>query len=309
MREAIRLTFRMHRFELVAVAVATLVLVVAAYVVAGRLDAVGYEPCADLTISHPASCEALGRAFYAIEESEVPPILGFMAILPYAAGLILGGPLIAREIERGTTRLAWSISPSRLRWYLARMLPVVVAVVALTFAAGFAADRLIAARTPGVDMANSFDDYGARGVLVAITALVMTAGAIGLGAVVGRVLPTIIVALILGSLGLTGVARLHEQYTAREAVIVDEAQVARGDRYIDQFFRLPDGRLVGWNELYEMDPELMNSETGPQYPIAALVIPGERYRSVEAREAIALGGIAVVMLAGTAVIIQRRRPG
>ncbi len=309
MRDSIRLTVRMHRFELIAIAVATVVLVLASYYVAGRLEAIGYGPCSDLTVSHPATCEALGRAFYGIEQNEVPPLLGFLSILPYAAGLFLGAPLIAREIERGTTRLAWSISPSRFRWYLARMLPMVIAVVGLTFAAGFAADHLIAARSPGVDMANSFDGYGTRGALVAITALVMAAGAIGLGAVIGRVLPTIILALILGSLGIAAVAKVHERYTNQEAVLVDEAKVGRGDRYIDQFFRLPDGRLVGWNELYEIDPAAMNDETGPNYPIVALVIPGERYRAVEARAAIALGGIALVMLAGTAVIVQRRRPG
>lgn len=311
MREMVRLTFRMHRFELIAIAIATLVLVGAAYVVAARLDAVGYGPCADMTATHPATCEAIGRAFFDIEQNQVPPVLGFLAILPYAAGLFLGAPLIAREIERGTTRLAWSISPSRFRWYLARMLPIIVTVVVLTFAAGFAADRLIAARSPAIDMANSFDGYGTRGVLVAVTAFVMAAGAIGLGAVIGRVLPTIILALILGSLGLSLVSRAHERYTANEAIPVDEANIGGGDRYVDQFFRLPDGRLVGWQELAEIDPAAMESMDGPmsKYPLVAMVIPGERYRSIEAREALALGGIAVVMLAGTAVIVQRRRPG
>jgi hypothetical protein len=309
MRDSLRLTLKMHRFELFAVTVATVALVLAAFYVAGKLDAVGYGPCADETVTRPETCEALGRAFFNIEQNEVPPILGFLGILPYAAGLFLGGPLIAREVERGTTRLAWSISPSRLRWYLARMVPIVVAVAGLTFAAGFAADHLIAARSPGIDMTNSFDGFGTRGALVAFTAIVMAAGAIGLGAVIGRVLPTLILALILGSLGVAGVARVHAQYTEREAVLVDESQVGPGDRYVNQFFRLPDGRLVGWNELFEIDPEAMSDENGPRYPIVALVIPGERYRAVETREAIVLGGIALMMLVGTALIVQRRRPG
>lgn len=312
MRDSIRLTFRLHRFELIAIAVATVVLVVAAYIVAARLNAVGFGPCADpKATTYPVECETLGRAFYDIQSREMSPVLGFMALLPYAAGLFLGAPLIAREIERGTTRLAWSISPSRFRWYLARMLPVLAAVLGLTFVAGVAVDQLVAARSPGVDIANSFDGFGTRGVLVATTALVMTAGAIGLGSVIGRVLPTIILALILGSLGLSLVARVHERYTANEAIPVEEAQVGPGDRYVDQFFRLPDGRLVGWNELAEIDPAAMDSMDGPmsKYPLVAMVIPGERYRSIETREALALGGIAVVMLAGAAVIVQRRRPG
>jgi hypothetical protein len=309
MRDKIRLTFRMHRFELIAIGIATVVLVGAAYYVAGLLDAVGYGPCAEATDTISRQCEALAQVFYNIDQYQASPVLGFIAMLPYAAGLFLGAPLIAREIERGTTRLAWSISPSRFRWYLARMLPVVAAVLALSFVAGIAADHLVAARTPGSDMANSFDAYGTRGGLIAITALVITAGAIGLGSVIGRVLPTIILALILGALGLNVVARAHESFTAREAVIVDAEQTGRGDRYVNQFFRLPDGRLVGWEELAAIDPAAMESEMGPQYPMVSLVIPGQRYREVEAREAAILGGIALLMLAGTAVIVQRRRPG
>ena len=309
MRDKIRLTLLMHRFELVAISSLTLVLVVAAYYVAGRLDAVGYGPCAEATDTISRQCQAMSQIFYGIDQHEASPVLGFIAMLPYAAGLFLGGPLVAREIERGTTRLAWSIAPSRFRWYLARMVPVVAAVLVLSFVAGFAADRLVAARTPGADMANSFDAYGTRGVLIAITALVVTAGAIGLGAVIGRVLPTVILALILGAMGLNFVARGHERLTANEAIAVEAEHAGRGDRYVDQFFRLPDGRLVGWEELAAIDPAAMESETGPQYPIVSLVIPGARYREVEAREATLLGGIAVVMLAGTGIIVQRRRPG
>lgn len=309
MRDSIRLTLKMHRFELLALTAFAGFLVVAAFWVAGQLDAVGYGPCAMDRGPVPANCESLGYRWYQIQESQASPIFGFLAILPFVTGVFLGGPLIAREIERGTTRLAWSLAPSRLRWYVSRMLPIVVAVIAVAFAAGVAADRLTAAISPNVDIANAFDSFGQRGVLVAITALVMAAGAIGLGALTGRVLPTVILALILGTLGITGVTKLHDQFTAGEAILVDGENVGRGDRYINQFFRLPDGRLVDWNGLAEFDPASMMSESEPDYPVVSLVIPGSRYREVETRQALLLGVIAVVMLAGTAVIVQRRRPG
>lgn len=54
---------------------------------------------------------------------------------------------------------------------------------------------------------------------------------------------------------------------------------------------------------------MMMSDTEPQYPIVALVIPGGRYREVETREAVILGAFALMILAGTAVVVQRRRPG
>ena len=47
----------------------------------------------------------------------------------------------------------------------------------------------------------------------------------------------------------------------------------------------------------------------PRYPQVALIIPGERYQFVAAREALALaaGSLVALLLAGFAV--SRRRPG
>ena len=241
--KSIRLVFRMQQFEIVAVGLMAAALVGAALYVANELNAVGYGPCA-LAAAPPPSCEALGRRFFGLQDAHANPVFAFMNLLPYAVGLFLGAPLIARELERGTAQLAWSIAPSRLRWYAWRVVPVVVFAVVVTWAAGFAVDRLVAARTPGIDLENSFDTYGQRGALVAITAFVIVAGAIGLGTVVGRVLPTLIAALILGYFGIFGVQHLHADFTAREAVVVEEANVQPGDRYIDQLFKLRDGRIV-----------------------------------------------------------------
>jgi hypothetical protein len=41
----------------------------------------------------------------------------------------------------------------------------------------------------------------------------------------------------------------------------------------------------------------------------AVVIPGERYREIEAREALLLGSIGLAMLVGVGAIVARRRPG
>ena len=40
---------------------------------------------------------------------------GLVPIFPVVAGLLAGGPIVARELETGTARLAWSLGPSRLR--------------------------------------------------------------------------------------------------------------------------------------------------------------------------------------------------
>lgn len=53
--------------------------------------------------------------------------------LPCLAGLALGAPLVAEELDRGTVRLAWSQETGRGRW-LARKLLVAGAVIVAVFA-------------------------------------------------------------------------------------------------------------------------------------------------------------------------------
>ncbi|MDH6576142.1 ABC transporter permease subunit [Kitasatospora sp. MAP5-34] len=53
--------------------------------------------------------------------------------LPPALGLFLGAPLLAREFESGTYRLAWTQSVSRRRWLAARLgVPLAVTLVGST---------------------------------------------------------------------------------------------------------------------------------------------------------------------------------
>jgi hypothetical protein len=77
--------------------------------------------------------------------------------------------------------------------------------------------------------------------------------------------------------------------------------------YIDSRFQLPDGSLATWEQLVAIDPSVM--ENGPNYPNVALIIPGDRYRAVEGREALAELGIAALLLVAGAVVVLRRRPG
>ena len=59
-------------------------------------------------------------------------------VLPVVAGVILGAPLVAAEIERRTAALAWSIAPSRMRWFAERLivLGALIVLVSLILAAG-----------------------------------------------------------------------------------------------------------------------------------------------------------------------------
>lgn len=48
-------------------------------------------------------------------------VLGLVLAVPVVIGMFWGAPLVARELETGTFRLAWTQSVSRLRWILVKL--------------------------------------------------------------------------------------------------------------------------------------------------------------------------------------------
>ena len=307
-----RLTIRLHRFELFAFGAAIVALVIGAFAASAYVDSLRPPPeCLTFNGEIPFSCEAAARKF---EDAKgiANLVLGPLLIVNFTIGLFLGVPVIARELERGTVRLAWWLAPSRWRWYLARLLPVLVVLAVLTFAAGVAADRVFAANNPGFDAANAFDGYGARGGLLASRAIFIFAVAVVVGSFIGRALPAVIIASVIAFIGLTGGMQVHQKILATEAVQVpidpfEGSGGKPGDMYIDQKFKLPDGTLVGYEYFNGTDPYDENGQ--PKYPQIALIIPGERYRFVEAREALALAGGSLVALLIAGAVVARRRPG
>jgi ABC-type transport system involved in multi-copper enzyme maturation permease subunit len=305
-----RLTFRLHRFEVFALVVFGLLLTGLAFLVAARLDSIGFSSvCIDRTGTRPLPvlCEALGQQFYNRVNSEASPVQSFIVIVPFIAAILLGVAIIAREIERGTARLAWSLAPSRRSWFLARLVPILVLVAVVTFVLGIAADRLLGASQPDLDIANAFSSFGSRGVVLAARVTFIFALAVVVGSVMGRVMPAVIVAAVLGWFAISGGERVHNEILQRETVVVAQEAVGSGDMQFDQRFQLPDGRLIGWEEMQQIDPPI-GDNWQPKYPMVALVIPGSRYRQVELREVAALGGGMLVAFGLTSLVVARRRP-
>jgi hypothetical protein len=309
----VRLTFRMHRFEVGAVVVLGALLVVGSIIAAWALANVGLGPDCQPSFETgelPERCIAEYEAFNRIADL-ARPISSLMVLYPIIAGLLIGGPVISREIERGTTSLAWSLSPSRLRWFLHRVVPMVVLVLALNFIVGAAAEHLTRALTPESDLAASFVGFRFRGVLMATQAFLLASTAVAVGALFGRAVPTFLLGLILGMLTIVAVGLVHREVLLAEAVIQRQDEntfYSNDDLYLDSRLELPDGRLVTYEELIRIDPAAFESEFGPQYPNVSLIIPGDRYRTVETREAAAELVIGLVFLVGGAFVVTRRRP-
>jgi hypothetical protein len=62
----------------------------------------------------------------------IPAIL--LQLVPALIGAFVGGPVLARELETGTFRFAWTQGFGRWRWALAKLVALAVVLAALTWA-------------------------------------------------------------------------------------------------------------------------------------------------------------------------------
>jgi hypothetical protein len=307
-----RLTLRLSRFELLAFGGFVALFIVATVLTAARIDSV--RPPVECLVNFeapPPGCDLKSNAWYEAQNGVAGLSVGLLIFLSFAAGLFLGVPIVARELERGTARLAWSLAPSRMRWFVARLLPLLIPLAIVTFLAGVATDRYVASTTLETDLSNSFTAFGFRGLLIASRAVFVFAVGVAVGAVVGRALPAVILAAVIATIGLAGGERVHQLILASEAFAIpmdpNNNNPSQSDLYIDQKFVLPDGTLVDYGYFGGADP--YDQFGNPKYPIVMLLIPGERYRFVETREALALAGGSLVALVLAGFVVSRRRPG
>lgn len=330
---AARLLFKTHRFEALAVLAAAALLAVAALYVTSRLNGVAVETgCVQQWFSSgpveaSEACSASMQEFGTINEGEAGKVMAGMALLPFIGGLLIGVPLVGREIEQRTATLAWSLQSSRRRWLLKR-----VAIGGLALAAALAvpaatAEILEPARQPWLDPSTTaFRDYGLRGPLTVFRGL--AAFAIGLlaGAVIGRVLP----ALIIGTVGAVLLVQvvLAAQWAylpPAEMLPVSETegagraglQMGSGD---EPEFRDRAGNVVTWQEIVarapypEYDEELGDADPRfyawfeSEFERYEPFIPGEKLGFVAVREAMGLSIFSVVLVGISAIIVSRRRP-
>jgi hypothetical protein len=127
-----------------------------------------------------------------------------MALAPALVGAFLGAPLVARELETGTCRLAWSQSVTRSRWLASKLALTVGAAVLAIGAASLAVtwwsaplDGAVSETHGGLPGHLTPVTFAMRGVVpVAYAVFAVVLGAVA-GAVLRRTLPAMAVTLAL----------------------------------------------------------------------------------------------------------------
>jgi hypothetical protein len=85
------------------------------------------------------SCQSQLVAFQQHYGSLADHLPHYLMLLPGLFGVFLGAPLVARELESGTCRFAWTQGRSRVQWIVTKLvlLAVVLTALALAFSALF----------------------------------------------------------------------------------------------------------------------------------------------------------------------------
>ncbi len=188
-------TWRQHRVALAGVAALLGGLGLYLLIMGLRIRS-GY---ASVTSCHPAGSAACELTRSLVTSDYYPTaqtMTGFLQVVPALVGVFVGGPVLARELETGTFRFAWTQGCGRLRWVVVKLalLAVTVTVAAETFSLLFSwyfqpwfAQDLDGGLAPQL--------FDLRGIDFAAWTLLAFALGVAAGALIRRTVPAMAVAL------------------------------------------------------------------------------------------------------------------
>lgn len=303
-----RLAFRLQPSSIGFAAFVCLGLAAAALWLAADMRSV-LEACG--APDEPKACQVV----YAFQETHMNAVYltqTGIGLAMYGIPLVLGAPILTREIEHKTAMIAWPLAGSRLRWLAWRALPVLAVALVVIGAMAFAADQLAQAYFPHSDI--GFDRHGVRGISLVTRSALMFAAALLLGAMIGRLLPALLIGIVLAAGISTAFDSLLSNWVESGELDQSDSILGGGFPLNTGFeYRPADGSPMSdveaetlYQDLYEeygesVDPALLPQEVF--YGVA-----GSRYAEVLVRESAAIVGATALAGGLAAVVVQRRRP-
>jgi hypothetical protein len=317
------LSFRLHRWEVLASAAGVAILAAAMLWFTWQLRTLsGAAPgCHDPNSPGPG-CERFAQQFY--ELSSKAEWLSYLSSLaPFAMGLVLGVPLVSREIEHRTAAIAWTMSRSRTWWLARRAAFLVLILVVLLIVVAAVGEALASASMPASHLDRDFAWYGRRGALIVVRGIASLGIGVLIGAWLGRVLPALLVAVFASVLIFTVISLGMDRWLEGDAIVQKFDADRAGGRQLGERILLPSGELVDYGELqrrglaYEVivddllwaKPEDIGHMDRLIGYDRYLVVPGSRYPQIVLRESAVVGGAAVVLALATILVVKRRRVG
>jgi hypothetical protein len=313
-----RLTFKMHRFE-VALAVGAMLLVTAAaawFIL--QMGKVTIPPGCGPGLDDEVCADALRTFRRAANESSL--LRGrFQMVFGAGIGVVLGTPIVARELELRTTLLAWSLSARRLLWFSQRLLPMLMVLLvgmAVVLISGVMLDEATTMREQRETLAT----LGGQPAILFAQAVMAFGVALVVGALLGRTVSALILSgMLLGAVLLFGVPAAQQRALEQQLQLWSEPYDAAAGAFVETgaVFVVASTRLIADGESYPRLKQLLELVPPDVDPDAWMAEHALRERYVvplSSYQLVATGSLALTLLAGVGsiaaayVVVSRRRP-
>jgi hypothetical protein len=319
-------TWRQHRLTLAGVP--GLLGALAVYLlIAGRR---GHHAYAALIACHPAGslrCGNLGAEFSSTYWAQADIVLIVLNVAPALIGAFAGAPVLARDLETGTYRYAWTQGFGAERWTIAKLALLAVTVTA---AAGALSQLSTWFFQPFLRQGDlnvlAATVFGTRPI--ALAAWTLAAFAIGAlaGLLIRRIVPAM--AVTLGAYaGLALATRLFLRARYLPAVVTSNPSFSTGPGaggspwVLSTWFTGPDGRLASQSAIDRLlrayQPGGRSAQASPADGLAGVLaqhgytqwtsyIPVSRFWPMQFIEGGWLLVLSVLLIAVTVWLVRRR---
>lgn len=317
-------TLKQHRFEVAIVVLGALALAAWALLLEVRLAALSVPfRCIDNWLNAGAAgrpdCARPMDAWGGIVGVEGTRISEVMRVLPFAAGLLAGVPIVGQELEAHTAQTAWSLNGSRRRWLIRQIVPIgalVFVAAALASLGATAVDGQRAAWGEGGAVLN----VGLSGIPALARVFASFGLGIFLGALMGRSVPALVLGALLSFALVVSLGVVRDRWLAsQEAVPIEATATSITTAWA---WRMPTGELISNEAAFALVPpsvsELDDGEVQPVKSLQWLEERGFVEIPLGVPQEVALGwarydvltflAIGAICLVGTGVLIDRRRP-
>jgi len=126
----------------------------------------------------------------------VPPATGVLVVLPVFVGMFWAAPLISREYEAGTHRLAWTQSVSRLRWLTTKLVLILTTATAAALGIGLIADWALKPLGPAYGTQFGGTWFDVEGIAPAAYMLFALTAGVAASALTRRTIPAMAVTVV-----------------------------------------------------------------------------------------------------------------
>ena len=279
----------------------------------------------DACVANPFSnpdCNSFIRAFEDTNGS-LARALPWLNFVPVLVAMLVGAPLVARELEHDTHRLVWTLSVTRRRWLAVKLALIVggCVVVAVALSAG---NILVALPIRLLNWHILPDPFDLEGIVPLAYMAFAVVLAVAAGTLLRRAIPAMVLTLALFlavRLPVDNYLRPHYQppLTINYSVLADDPNVGPNAWVFDSGFIDSAGHHLSDDQVFQPCETQVGGNGNPglikqsvfqciaDHGIAQYLVyqPSSRYWAFQAIEAVLYTVLAVILLTFTIYRLRR----